>query len=178
MGLTKTAEQILRDMAPAKVDDLCNALAGMGPTERNDFVKAMVARAPEPMKAELSLSIIEEWWEQKIRTGVTLSARKEEGWLRDFPVAELTDDYVAFTKRTCFTNRGNATSMGRFLNKVMPTRKTSSRKAHIEVQAGEAGGEQYRKGFVAQVKCRVRHYHFVGHDAACGFWREYLAQRG
>lgn len=178
MGLTKTAEQILRDMAPAKVDDLCNALAGMKAAERNAFVRSMIERATEPLQVEMSLTIIEEWWEQKIRTGVMLSARSEEGWLREFPVDELTDDYIASTEFRGVTKLGASIGMGRFLKLVMPTRKTSSRKGLVEVQAGDADGASYKPNTVNRIKRRVRWYEFAGHDAAKRFWMEYLAERG
>ncbi len=177
MGLTKSANDALDRMPPAHVDDLCNALAGMGFTERKEFVKSMVARAPEPMKMERPLTSVEAWWEQKIRSGVMLSARPEEGWLRELPVAELTDDYIAFTKRTGISKRGNSTGMGRFLSKVMPNRKTSSRKTYIDVEAGDGDGASYRPGTSNQVKRKVRYYEFPARDVAKRFWMEYLDQR-
>ena len=177
MNLTKFANDTLDKFAPAYVDDLCNALAGMEFTERNAFVKAMVARAPDPMTPPKTLTAIEKWWEQKVRTGIMLSARPEEGWLRELRVADLTDDYIAFTKRTGISPRGAATAMGVFLNKVMPNLKTSSLTAYVDVQAGDADGESYRPGTVNQVKHRVRHYEFPAHDVAKRFWMEYVDQR-
>ena len=177
MGLTKFANDALARMAPAHVDDLCNALAGMEFTELKEFVRSMVGRAPEPLKIERSLTHIEAWWEQKVRTGVMLSARPEEGWLRELRVADLTDDYIAFTKRTGITDHGAATGMGVFLHKVMPNLKTSSLQAYVDVQAGDADGESYRPGTVNQVKRRVRHYEFPAHDVAQRHWLEYMDQR-
>ncbi len=158
MGLTKAANEALGKMAPGHVYDLCNALAGMGTAERKDFINSLAARAHDPLKIERSLSRVEDWWEEKIRTQITLSARPEEGWLRELPIAELTHDYIEYTKRTGITERGNSTAMGRFVKSVLPNRTISSRK-------------------VGQVKRRVRYYEFPAHDAAKRFWRDYLAKR-
>lgn len=177
MGLTKSANDALARMAPAHVDDLFNALAGMGHTERVEFMRSMVGRAQEPMKVEMALTTIEAWWEKKIRTQVTLSARPKEGWMRELLIDDLTADYIAYTKRTGISKRGAATAMGRFLKKVLPKLTTSSRKVYVDVHAGEVGGENYRPGTVQQVKCRVRWYEFPRHDVAQRFWLEYLAQK-
>ena len=126
MGLTKDAKKALAGMAPGYLDDLCNALAGMGVKERNEFVKGLVARAPHPMKPDRPFSSVEDWWEEKVRTGITLSARPEDGWVQEFRVSELRDDYIEYTKRTGITKVGAATGMGRFVKKVLPTNKTSS----------------------------------------------------
>lgn len=178
MGLTKSANDALDRMPPAHVDDLCNALAGMSHTERVEFVRAMVGRAPEPLKIEMSLKPIEAWWEQKIRTGIMLSARPEEGWLRGMRIAELRDDYIAFTKRTDITDKGNSTAMGRFLKKVLPKLTTSSITMYVDVHASDDDGATYKPNTVNQVKRRVRHYEFPAHDAAKRFWLEYMDHRG
>ena len=78
MGLTKTANAILERIAESHVDDLCNAVAGMSYTERKEFVNSLVARAPAPMKQEMSLAPIETWWGDKIRSGIMLTERPEE----------------------------------------------------------------------------------------------------
>lgn len=166
MSLTTSANQILDWMAPKDLDDLCNALAGMKHAELTRFVTAMCKRATNPMKMEKPLSDIEEWWNEKIRTGVMLSARPEEGWLREFPIADLARDYVAFTQRTCISERGNATAMGRFLNKVMPKLKTSSITTRIDVEG--------RDGKMRKMKKRPRHYQFPTHDVAQQLWWEHI----
>ena len=166
MSLTTHANQFLDWMAPKDLDGLCNALAGMKPAERTRFVKAMCNRATSPMEMERGLSNIEEWWNEKIRTGVMLSSRPEEGWLREFRIAELTRDYIEFTQRTGISDRGNATAMGRFLCKVMPKLKKSSITEYIDVEG--------KDGKVRKVKTRPRHYEFPSHDVAQQLWWDYI----
>ncbi len=65
-------------------------------------------------------------------TGTTLS--RGDGWKTELPVEHLVSDYINEMKRFNTTKRGNSTAMGRFLNKVCPKIKVSSRKADLEVQ--------------------------------------------
>ncbi len=65
LSLNHFARTVLGRMPPKHVDDLCNALAGMEFTERKEFVKSMVARAPEPMTPPKTRKPIEAWWERK-----------------------------------------------------------------------------------------------------------------
>ena len=166
MSLTASANQFLDWMAPKDLDGLCNALAGMKPAERTRFVQAMCDRATSPMKNERGLSDIEKWWNEKVRTGIMLEGRPGEGWLRELPIAELTEDYIAYTKRTGFSDRGNSTAMGRFLFAVMPKLKTSSITVRIDVEG--------KDGIVRKVKTRPRHYEFPTHDVAQQLWWEYI----
>lgn len=177
MNLTLFANKTLNKFAPAYVDDLFNALAGMGFTERNEFVKSMVARAPEPMTPPKTRKPIEAWWERKLETGILLSDRREEGWIRMLTVADLTDDYIAHTGRTGISKRGNATAMGRFLKSFMPKIKTPSPTMHVDINAGEVDGARYRPGTVAQVKSRVRHYDLPDLPNARKFWEEAYGKR-
>ena len=179
MGLTKSANDALDRMPESHVDDLCNAIASMGFTERREFINSLAARAPKPLKVDVPLTRIEAWWEKKIRSGVMLPAgHRDEGWLREVPVAQLTKDYVAGTERHGITERGAATSMGRFLTKVMPKLKTVTLRAYVDVNAGEGDGARYRPGTVGQVKGKVRYYQFPAREVARQFWLVYLAQRG
>lgn len=156
MSLTTSANQFLDWMDPKVLEGLCNALAGMKPAERTRFVTAMCDRATSPMQTVRCLSVIEEWWNEKIRTGVMLSSLPEEGWLRFFPVEELVKDYIAFTQHTGMSLRGNATAMGRFLNKVMPKLNKSS------INRDGKG------------KTRIRYYEFQSHDVAQKIWWNYI----
>ncbi len=80
----------------------------------------------------LSLSVVEEWWYQKLLTGCTLSSGEE--WQTELPVEHMVTDYIKEVKRFNITKRGNATSMGRFLKQVCPDIETSSRKTGYEIQ--------------------------------------------
>ena len=89
----------------------------------------------------LSLSVVEEWWYQKLLNGCTLSNGDE--WQTELPVDHLVTDYINEVKRFNITKRGNATSMGRFLKVVCPTIETSSRKTPYEVQDPDGHWTRY-----------------------------------
>ncbi len=111
----------------------------------------------------LSLSTVEEWWYQKLLSGCTLSRGDE--WQTDLPVEHLVNDYVAEVKRFNITKRGNATAMGRFLSKVCPAIKTSSRKTDFEVQDEDGLWTRH-------VHRRARWYHLPTLEQAREMWEE------
>ena len=109
----------------------------------------------------LSLSVVEEWWYQKLLNGCTLSNGDE--WQTDLPVDNLVDDYVREVKRFNITKRGNATAMGRFLKKVCPCITTSSRKTSFEVQ---------EEHWTRHVHRRTRWYNLPPLDKARSMWED------
>ena len=111
----------------------------------------------------LSLSVVEEWWYQKLLSGCTLIRGDE--WQTDLPVEHLVNDYVNEVKRFNISKRGNATAMGRFLKKVCPCIVTSSRKTSYEV-ADEEGH------WTRHVHRRARWYHLPTLDKARSMWEE------
>ena len=111
----------------------------------------------------LSLSVVEEWWYQKLLNGCTLSNGDE--WQTDLPVEHLVNDYVKEVKRFNITKRGNATAMGRFLKKVCPKITTSSRKQSFEIMDEDAHWTRH-------VHRRTRWYHLPPLDKARAMWEE------
>ncbi len=97
-----------------------------------DFEVRKVPTTPALREQKLlSLSVVEEWWYQKLLTGCSL--RNGDEWQTDFPVEQLVNDYVAEMKRFNISKRGNATALGRFLRKVCPGIIPSSRKTTFEI---------------------------------------------
>ncbi len=111
----------------------------------------------------LSLSVVEEWWYQKLLNGSVLI--NGDGWQTDLPVEHLVKDYIEEVKRFNISKRGNATAMGRFLKKVCPVIKTSSRKTEYEVQ--DEGGHLTR-----WVHRRARWYQLPTLVKARAIWEE------
>lgn len=107
----------------------------------------------------LSLSTVEEWWYQKLMSGTTL--RNGDGWKTELPIQYLVDDYISEVKRFNVSNRGSATAMGRFLNRVCPGIKTSSRVADVELEEGH---------WSRSVTRRTRYYSLPTLEKARAFW--------
>jgi len=66
----------------------------------------------------LSLHVEEEWWYQKLYNGTVLQNDTE--WQEVIPKEALVDDFIDNAKRFNVTRRGTATSLGRFLGKLVP----------------------------------------------------------
>jgi hypothetical protein len=127
-----------------------------------DFEVRHVPNTPALREQKLlSLSVVEEWWYQKLLNGCTITNGDE--WQTDLPVEHLVNDYVAEVKRFNITKRGNATAMGRFLSKVCPCITTSSRKTSYEIQE-----EHYSRW----VHRRARWYHLPPLEKARSLWEE------
>lgn len=166
LSLPHFAQSVLGRIAPAHREDLYNALAGMTHTERVGMMNYMVERAEAPMVPPTQLTPVEDWWLGKLTTGIMLDARREEGWIREFPIEELTQDYITGINRWGLSPRGNATAMGRYLRKVMPKLKTTSTKTPAPTDRIGRGGP------------RVRHYEMPSLDNARRLWdRAYGKQR-
>lgn len=157
--LTAVARSVFEDMSQKMDDDLCNAIAGMGYTERKEFVNWVVARAPEPMVSPKALTKIQAWWLKKLKTGVMLDARPDEGWVHMPTISELVDDYIKATHFVGVSRRGNETTMGRFLKNVMQTlRKVQIRQPAPTNRIGRA--------------TTTRHYDMPKLSVARAFWDE------
>ena len=127
-----------------------------------DFEVRYVPNTPALREQKLlSLSVVEEWWYQKLLNGSTLSNGDE--WQTDLPVDHLVNDYVSEVKRFNITKRGNATAMGRFLKKVCPCITTSSRKTSFEIQ---------EEHWTRHVHRRTRWYNLPPLDKARSMWED------
>ena len=99
------------------------AVEQMGASEEADFLKWLRKRAPEPDK----MSLAEEWWFEKLKSGVLLPGQKD-GWPRRVWTKDLANDYIARFGEGGNSVRGDQTKMGRFLQKVCSPITSGSRK--------------------------------------------------
>ncbi len=100
------------------------------------------------------------------------------GWVTTLPIDELTSDYVNVIGQRGLSRRGNATAMGRFLEKVGAVgKKKPSRKIEVTIRAGEPGGEGMIPGAVVTKEVRRRHFIFFDLDTCrAGFEKEHGKQ--
>ena len=94
---------------------------------------------------DFSLDPMEEWWFQKLVDGRVL--RRGDGWAREVRKDELVDDFVAHANRFNVTRRGNATILGKFLQRCVPGLQQVQRMAKLD--------EQTQEGWVRTVERRA-----------------------
>ena len=155
------------------IKDLLQQVNRLSVAEREEFMR--LAAALPPMADGLDLEVHEEWWLRKLDAG---SLYGDDGWTTTpIMIEPLTDDFTAYTRRYHITKRGNATAMGRYLKKVCPLIKKSSRKAPVEIRAGDPGGEGFRPGSSVKKKKRIRHYQFPTLDVCRLDWERRYGAR-
>lgn len=98
----------------------------------------------------LSMTTEEEWWYNKLVEGRLLF--KSDDWQDEVMKDEMLSDYLEYTRRLGIQRRSSATSLGKFLQRVMPGQYPSSyqRKADIDVPGND--------GFTNRVTRRVYFY--------------------
>ena len=79
----------------------------------------------------LSMSYDEEWWYRKLCDGRLLDTHTE--WERFTKTDDVVTDYIGYMDAWKQTRRGNETSLGRFLSRMVPHISRTLRRVHIEV---------------------------------------------
>ena len=155
------------------IKDLLQQVNRLGVADREEFMR--LAATPPPIVDGVDLLVLEQWWLRKLDAG---SLYDDGGWPTErVTVERLTNDWTAYNDRHHISKRGNATAMGRFLKKVCPLIKVSSRKAAAEIRAGESGGEGFRPGSSVTREKRIRSYEFPPLDECRAAWaRRYGAR--
>jgi hypothetical protein len=93
-----------------------------------------------------SLGVEEEWWFNKLQEGRILPDHEE--WKEEVMVDELVNDFLAYTDSWKISRRGNQTSLGRFLNRMIPHLSRVQRPTEYEyVEAGRVYKRNGRKYF-------------------------------
>ncbi len=110
----------------------------------------------------LSLSVEEEWWYQKLIEGRILARHGK--WFSDIIKDDLRDDFIDNARRFNVTRRGTATSLGRFLNKMVPN--LPQKQMTVEIEHVSADGYAYMK------KERKYHYIFPSVEVCREQWEE------
>lgn len=146
------------------------AVEDMSASQVAKFFKWMQTRMPEEVEVEAKTSNLKsaaKWWLAKLKSGNVLP---DVGWPSTLPINDLTQDYINVVKFK-MSLRGNATSMGRFLQTVGAVEKNkSSRKTEVTIRAGEPGGEGLQAGTEVIRTRRVRYYVLHGlDDCRAGF---------
>jgi hypothetical protein len=79
----------------------------------------------------LSMSYDEEWWYRKLQDGIILNEQSE--WESEIQCEKLILDYVEYMDKWKQNRRGNETTLGRFLSRVIPHVTKVSKRIKVEV---------------------------------------------
>lgn len=79
----------------------------------------------------LSMGYDEEWWYRKLCNGQVLNTHAE--WERHVKTDEVITDYINYMDAWKQTRRGNETSLGRFLSRMVPHISRSMRRVTVEI---------------------------------------------
>ena len=107
----------------------------------------------------LSMGYDEEWWYRKIYNGQILQSHPE--WERYVKTDEIVTDYINYMDAWKQTRRGNETSLGRFLSRMVPHIGRSMRRVTVEVMNDRFGTVEkkairaYFYDFGSLDQCRV-----------------------
>ena len=85
-------------------------------------------------------------------------------WEAEIIKDDLTNDYIENARRFNVNRRGTATSLGRFLNKIVPNLQQKQKMANIECLS--------RDGFTYSEKKRKWHYLFPTLEQCREYWEE------
>lgn len=110
----------------------------------------------------LSLTPEQEWWYRKLQEGRLLQHHTE--WQEHVVKDHLVDDYVNNARRFNVNRRGTATSLGKFLNRVVPGLTTKQFVAEFEEPTGD--------GFTRLTKRRAYHYVIPSLEDCRAKWEE------
>tara|TARA_R110000772_G_scaffold30806_3_gene76472 strand:+ start:1762 stop:4167 length:2406 start_codon:yes stop_codon:yes gene_type:complete len=108
----------------------------------------------------LSMSNDEEWWYRKLQEGNLFTG--DDGWDRYAPSDTIIRDFVNYMDMWNYNRRGNETSLGRFLIRVIP--HISKTRRRMTIDALDEDGRQRRKAV------RVNHYDFGSLDQCRQAW--------
>lgn len=88
----------------------------------------------------LSMGYDEEWWYRKLCNGQILNTHAE--WERYVKTDEVVTDYINYMDAWKQTRRGNETSLGRFLSRMMPHISRSMRRVTVEIMNERYGSPE------------------------------------
>ena len=125
-------------------------------------VRAVPRTAALQEQKLLSLNADEEWWYQKLLEGRLLPGHS--AWERTVVKDALTDDYVNNTKRFNIIRRGSATSLGRFLHKVIPGLRAAQLTREVETADAD--------GWSGKRVIRAYHYLLPTLEVCRNYWNE------
>lgn len=95
----------------------------------------------------LSMGQDEEWWYQKLEAGRILETHSE--WQRYVPTNLIEEDFTRYADAWKFNRRGNATQLGKFLQRVVPHIEKTQRRMMVEVQGADGRPEMVsRRSYV------------------------------
>jgi len=109
----------------------------------------------------MSMGVEEEWWYHKLWDGRVL--QNHDTWVRDVPTDALEQDYTAYADKWKFARRGNATLLGRFLNRVVPHINKMQKRVTVEEYDNETGQPH-------RTKKRMYHYDLGDLDKCRESW--------
>lgn len=98
----------------------------------------------------LSMGYDEEWWYRKLQDGKVLD--NDDTWERYVSTDALVRDYINYMDTWKQSRRGNETSLGKFLNRIVPRLKKVSRRVWVETQDWDGRGKKEQR--------RANHYDF------------------
>lgn len=100
----------------------------------------------------LSMSPEEEWWYQKLQEGRILFGQEE--WSTEVMKDYLMDDYINYMKRINVQRRASSTSLGKFLQRIVPGSypRSYQKNADVEVQGND--------GYIHNKRRRAYFYEF------------------
>lgn len=94
----------------------------------------------------LSLNVEEEWWFNKLQEGRLIS--DHDDWNEEVMVDTIVDDFISYADNWKISKRGNQTSLGRFLKRVVPhLGRVQKPTDYEEVDAGRVYKKTGRKYF-------------------------------
>lgn len=90
----------------------------------------------------LSLNTEEEWWYGKLKDGRLLPDHSK--WKQEVRRGGLIDDYTEYTRRFNIARRGNETTVGRFMHRMVPGLESIQKKENVEVPTGRGDYSETR----------------------------------
>lgn len=112
----------------------------------------------------MSMSPEEEWWYQKLYEGRILYGQDE--WEPIVMKDHVLDDYIGYMKRINIQRRASSTTLGKFLQRIVPGiyPRSYQKMADIDVPSHD--------GFIKQVKRRAYFYEFATLAECRAHWDE------
>jgi len=116
----------------------------------------------------MSMGVEEEWWYHKLVDGYVLEGHDK--WERDVQSELVERDFTTYADKWKFARRGNATLLGRFLNRVVPHIVKAQKRVSVEEYDQETGGTK-------RVKKRLYHYDLGTLEQCRATWDKVYGER-
>jgi hypothetical protein len=111
----------------------------------------------------LSMGYDEEWWYRKLQDGLLFEY--DSVWARYAQTDKITHDYIKYMDSWKQTRRGNQTSLGRFLSRMVPNITKTQRRITVEEEVYEEG-----RTFSRRITKRANFYDFGTLDDCRRAW--------